>query len=498
MVSTNQTAVPDVTQPGEVGDEKKCVLAWPETKDSEDKAHHRGVFTELDPAFIKQQIRAALLTSEPYNVFNFYKKEGIWQWLAKHPVFENTTLAVIALNAVYIAVDTDWNKDDPLTCTETNSLTESPVFFQFMEHSFCAYFTGEWIIRFMAFQIKRNGLRDGWFVFDSALVFMMVMETWVLLLVMVASGSDGGNPLGGNTSILRLFRLLRLSRLMRMLRSLPELMILVKGMVTAMKSVVYVMGLLVIITYVFGIAFTQLAVGTPTIGEVFFANVAHSMYSLLIYATLLDNMADFLDALRYEFWPLLALALIFIALAALTVMNMLIGVLCEVVSAVADTERDIRDTEIVKEKMHGIISSLDSNENKKISYEEFTKIMEKPEALQVLEDVDVSAVGIVDFAELFFFEDGERVELSFEDFMEHVLDLRASNTATVKDVLDLWKKVKTTTNKEAVFVKSMVHQLSSKVDSQLEAMQQRTDSVDSQIAELIREVTKVVGKYSPG
>merc|ERR1719236_424897 len=125
---------------------------------------------------------------------------------------------------------------------------------------------------------------------------MMVMETWVLLIVMSASGSSGGSPLGGNTSILRLFRLLRLSRLMRMLRSLPELMILIKGMVTAMKSVVYVMCLLVIITYVFAIAFTQLAVGTPTIGEDYFANVAHSMYSLLIYATLLDNLSAFMDA----------------------------------------------------------------------------------------------------------------------------------------------------------------------------------------------------------
>merc|ERR1719321_1937658 len=113
---------------------------------------------------------------------------------------------------------------------------------------------------------------------------MMVMETWILQIVMSASGPDGGSPLG-NTAILRLFRLLRLSRLMRMLRSLPELMILIKGMATAMKSVAYVMALLVLITYVFAIAFTQLAVGTESIGEDFFANIALSMYTLLIYAT---------------------------------------------------------------------------------------------------------------------------------------------------------------------------------------------------------------------
>merc|ERR1712224_493557 len=161
----------------------------------------------------------------------------------------------------------------------TKSLTDSPAFFQFMEHLFCVYFTGEWIIRFMAFKIKRNGLRDGWFVFDSLLVFMMVMETWVLLIISSLSGGGNASPLGGNTSILRLFRLLSLSRLMRMLRSLPELMILIKGMITAMKSVMYVMGLLVLITYVFAIAFTQLAVGTESLGDSYFANISHSMYS---------------------------------------------------------------------------------------------------------------------------------------------------------------------------------------------------------------------------
>merc|ERR1719265_578007 len=99
---------------------------------------------------------------------------------------------------------------------------DSGTFFQFMEHAFCTYFTFEWVMRFLSFKVKRNGFKDGWFVFDSLLVFMMVMETWVLLVVMTASGSSGGSPLGGNTSILRLFRLLRLSRLVRMLRSLPE------------------------------------------------------------------------------------------------------------------------------------------------------------------------------------------------------------------------------------------------------------------------------------
>merc|ERR1719183_950332 len=125
----------------------------------------------------------ALLKPEPYSVFNFYHKDGVWQKIAKHPLFENITLTVITANAVYMAIDTDWNK--------APSLTEASTLFQFMEHAFCTYFFGEWLIRFLAFKNKLNGRKDAWFVFDSVLVFMMVMETWVLLIVQAISGSSG-------------------------------------------------------------------------------------------------------------------------------------------------------------------------------------------------------------------------------------------------------------------------------------------------------------------
>lgn len=407
---------------------------------------HGGLFAFKDPGSIKDQIQQCMQKEKrTYSVFVYYKEDSKWSWIAKHPVFENVTLAVIAFNAIYIAIDTDWNKAEPLSPTNTYSLTESGVFFQLMEHAFCTYFTCEWIVRFMAFKKKSNGLRDGWFVFDSCLVFMMVMETWVLLIVMAAAGGGGDSPIQG-ASILRLFRLLRLSRLMRMLKSFPELMILLKGMATAMKSVAYVMGLLVLVTYVFAIAFTQLAVGTD-FGYTFCANVSHSMYTLLLYATFLDDLSAFTDAQREEMWPLLMLTFIFISLAALTVMNMLIGVLCEVISAVAESERaDIR-METLSFKMREVMTLLDENKNGLVCYEEFVNIIQNTEAIKVLDDVGVDPVCVVDFAELFFYEDGQPVELTFEGLMEMMLDLRSSNVATVKDMLNFWMKWKRTTNK---------------------------------------------------
>merc|ERR1711988_1795332 len=103
---------------------------------------------------------------------------------------------------------------------------------------------------------------------------------------------------------------------------------------------------------------------------------------------------------------------------------------------------------------------MGSNEDLTISYNEFCEILRKPEGIQALEDVDVNPLGIVDFAELFFFEDGKEKALSFEEFMEVILDLRESNGATVKDMLNLWMKIKISTNKEIAQARKMVDNVS--------------------------------------
>merc|ERR1719163_1371889 len=100
---------------------------------------------------------------------------------------------------------------------------------------------------------------------------MMVLETWMMSMVMLASGAGGSNP-AGNASILRLARLLRLSRMMRMarlLRAMPELLILIKGMIASLRSVSFVFMLLIIILYIFSIAFRQLSDGSPVGAEKF-------------------------------------------------------------------------------------------------------------------------------------------------------------------------------------------------------------------------------------
>merc|ERR1719498_444639 len=103
---------------------------------------------------------------------------------------------------------------------------------------------------------------------------------------MLAISSSGGKSDGiGNAGIMkvaRLFRLSRMARMARLLRSIPELMIMIKGMAAACRSVFFTLCLLAFLTYVFAIAFKQLTDGT-TVGSQHFNGVFQSMYSLLVH-----------------------------------------------------------------------------------------------------------------------------------------------------------------------------------------------------------------------
>merc|ERR1712008_252636 len=81
-------------------------------------------------------------------------------------------------------------------------------------------------------------------------------------------------------------------------------------------------------------------------------------------------------------------------------------------------------------------TGFDDDGNQKISKAEFQALLVNPKTAKMVQEVGVDVVGLVDFAD-FIFKDG--VELSFSEFMALVLQLRGSNTATVKDIVDLRK-----------------------------------------------------------
>jgi len=263
---------------------------------------------------------------------------------------------------------------------------------------------------------------------------------------LIPLGFGGAADLGDATVLrtIRLLRLTRMTRMARLLRCFPELFILVKGMVAAMRSVFFTLLLLFGITFVFAIGFVQYCKGT-TVGETYFANVPSAILTLLLRGTLLDDITSIVMEICAESWIASVGFFTFILVASMTVLNMLIGVLCEVVNLVADVEREELLVTFVRNQLASLVEAEDDDDDfDRISKAEFHAILSSPEGIDALKQVGVDPLGLVDMADSFFQSDegDEEAAISFGEFMEEVLQLRGQNVSTVKDVVNLRSTLK--------------------------------------------------------
>merc|ERR1719471_368563 len=133
--------------------------------------------------------------------------------------------------------------------------------------------------------------------------------------------------------IFRVPRLTRVFRMVRLVRQVPELVILIKAIAIATRAVSAVLTLLLAIIYAFAILFTQLLSGTAA-GAGCFETVPQAMISLLHQGVFADQ-ADFISGLLDVDWSYYALMVMYLIVATLTVLNLLIGLLCEIIRVVA-------------------------------------------------------------------------------------------------------------------------------------------------------------------
>lgn len=363
------------------------------------------------------------LDKEEYSVTQYYKTEGWAQAIARSELFSNATFTVIGLNAVFIGVDADQNK------VENPADAEWP--YQVCEQLFCAFFLLELLVRLLAFQNKVDSLRDGWFTFDGVLVAHMLLETWAVPAALAVAGGDvpSTGPLG-------LLRLLRLARMARLLRNVPELMTLVKGMRAATRAVGSTMLLLVLLIYTFAILMHALLKDEGPLME-HFGNLRVSMWTLLMTGTFMDSILERLNGIMDVQPFAVCVFLVFVLLSALTVMNMLIGVLCEVVSTVAVAEKEDAAIRLLKQDLLGTLLRWDGDGDGQISPAEVEEVLHCEHTKEVLGTLDVSMNHLQGV--LFH----EHDQISIGDVMEAILQSRGSNHVTVKELVMLEKRLST-------------------------------------------------------
>lgn len=385
-------------------------------------------------------------------------------WLAQNKKFEAMTFLMIGLNAVAIGHDADYNA----RYGKPDNLYEGPIGFIFLENSFCIYFTFEVVVRFWAFKRKLDCVRDAWFVFDGLLVTLMVVETWILPIF-------GGGSFLSQFAALRLLRLLRISRMARLMRAVPQLVIIIKGMIAATRTVLCTGILLVLVTYTWAILFTSefhegltpngnprqncddcaLATMLPMPDcencieggavEERFGTMGKSFFSLYVMGTVLDDITACTDAIRGAGKPHMLIAfIIFILIASFTMLNMLVGVLCEVVAATTDGEEKKNLEDTVSDAIQTIFQGMDENDDKMISRQEFDSMRDDPSVMEALSKLDIKDSHFKMYGELFFqCAEGraEETTLSFEHLFTMILRLRPGTTVGALDFATFQRQV---------------------------------------------------------
>merc|ERR1719217_298485 len=102
----------------------------------------------------------------------------------------------------------------------------------------------------------------------------------------------------------------------------------------------------------------------------------------------MDDLARLAEDLEKKMPALLVLFYAYVLLGSLTLLNMLIGVLCDVVTAVANTEKESMTIMYVKDVFFEILRStgLDANMDGKITKTEFLSLFDNVQAISLLEE----------------------------------------------------------------------------------------------------------------
>ena len=309
-------------------EEGKITKRSSKTSEEDDQAR---VFSRLNPDYAAQVVRKNAISRFGSELPDTYS--NCCTGIVQHACFERLSAIMICINAVWIAVDIEINSAETLLQAGAGVIVA--------EATFLLYFSLELFLRFWAQEHARNLLKDYWFLFDLGLVLLMLIETWLVpaIILLIGAGETGGLGRAANVlRVVRLLRVLRTARIARIARYMPELMILIKGLIVAARSVFFTLVLLLLMTYVFSIALLSLSQGTD-VGEALFPSMPTTVLRLVVQCTMPDSEA-FFSTLESESWVMAALFLVFILAGSLIVLNMLVGILVEAVQTVATMEHE--------------------------------------------------------------------------------------------------------------------------------------------------------------
>jgi len=222
--------------------------------------------------------------------------DGALYKIKESRIFQFVVISIIILNAITIGVNT----------YDLSDLTKKLI--NYLDYSITVFFVIEIVIRFIGEPNKKDFFKSGWNIFDSTIVLISLI------------------PIPNNSSFL-LLRLLRVFRVLRIISVIPELKKIIEALLNSVKRVFYVSLLLFIILYIYA-----------TIGSILFSediperwsDLGVSMITLFQVLTL-SSWEQVMLPLQDIYWWAWIYFFSFIIICGITMLNLLIAVLVDVV-----------------------------------------------------------------------------------------------------------------------------------------------------------------------
>jgi len=268
---------------------------------------------------------------------------------------------------------------------------------------------------------------------------LMCVETWVVPLSIVVTQVEMSSIVYSEPfQVLRMLRLFRLTRLAHLLQHFPDLLTIAKGLKAAIKAVTSSVIIVGVLNYTFSI-FIHMMLKDEKLVEDRYGSLPKVMWTLLMDGTFTDDLRASIQPLfelkQYNTIIGAMIILVFVFISAITMLNMLIGVICEVVSAVTDSERDACAIRVLKQTIFTELVRFDTDGNRKISHPELKNVMKDPGVQEVLRGLQVDGNQLAEML-LTLFPDPHS-EVSFERVMEIILLCRKHLPLTFAHVSEL-------------------------------------------------------------
>mmetsp|Transcript_57559 Transcript_57559/g.187011 ORF Transcript_57559/g.187011 Transcript_57559/m.187011 type:complete len:412 (+) Transcript_57559:459-1694(+) len=288
-------------------------------------------------------------------------------------VFEGSLAVAIILNAVLIGVETD------LAAMHPEMASHVAIFG--LSTAFTVIFLVEWVCNIAANGSAFFKPRQIWNWMDTVIVLASTIE---LCIVMSAGRAADHQPSKGRgaSSQFRMLRILRITRLIKIVRAtrlvkfIRALRTLVHQMVITLKSMVWVVVLLVMLIFSFGTLFTQAATSHRNDSE--YVSPALMRYWLSLPRSMLTLFMTISGGLDWEaclialsdvspLWVGVYLAYVFFAQMA--VLNVVTGVFCQgaIDSAAHDhellTQSVLAERQTYTDTLRGIFRQMEFDEN---------------------------------------------------------------------------------------------------------------------------------------